>query len=56
MFSVYRGNIAADALDSPPVWRYMKKDCLRPTPQVPAVEEFRKALAEAEKPKIPKNP
>lgn len=56
MFSVYRGNSAAGALDSPPVWRYMKKDCLRPTPQVPAVEEFRKALAEAEKPKIPKNP
>lgn len=55
MFGVYRGN-GADPLDSPPVWRYIKKDCLRPTPQVPAVEEFRKALAEAEKPKIPKNP
>jgi hypothetical protein len=55
MFAVYRGN-NADPLDSPPVWRYINKDCLRPTPQVPAVEEFRKALAAAEKPKIPKNP
>ena len=55
MFAVYRGNIS-DPLEAPPVWRYIRKDCLRPTPQVPAVEEFRKAIAEAEKPKIPKNP
>ena len=55
MFAVYRGS-SADPLDSPPVWRYIKKDCLRPTPQVAAVEEFRKALADAQKPKIPKNP
>jgi len=43
-------------LDSPPVWRYIKKDCLRPSPLVPAVEEFRKLIADAEKPKVPKNP
>ncbi len=55
MFEVYRGTIT-DPLDSPPVWRMAKKDCLRPTPLVPAVEEFRKAVAEAEKPKIPKTP
>jgi hypothetical protein len=55
MFVVYRGTFA-DPLDSPAVWRYIKKDCLRPTPQIQAVEEFRKALAEAEKPKVPKNP
>jgi len=55
MFAVYRGNFA-DPLDSPPVWRYIKKDCLRPAPLVPAVEEFRKALAQAERPKVPKNP
>ena len=56
MFVVYRGSMA-DPLDSPPVWRYIKKDCLRPTMnQVPAVEEFRKAIAEAEKPKVPKTP
>lgn len=54
-FAVYRGT-TSDPLDSPPVWRYIKKDCLRPIPQVPAVEEFRKALAEAEKPKAPKTP
>jgi hypothetical protein len=55
-FSVYRGSMA-DPLDSPAVWRYVRKDCLRPTMnQVPAVEEFRKAIAEAEKPKVPKTP
>jgi len=56
MFTVYRANMS-DPLDSPPVWRYIKRDCLRPTmTQVPAVEEFRKAIAEAEKPKVPKTP
>jgi len=34
------------------IWRYIAKDCLR-EPKVTAVEEFRKAIAEAEKPKIP---
>lgn len=56
-FEVYRGGIGMDhPLDSPPVWRVIRKDCLRPTPQVPAVEEFRKAVADAEKPKVPKTP
>jgi hypothetical protein len=55
MFVVYRGN-ASDPLDSPPVWRYIKKDCLRPSPLVPAVEEFRKLIAAAEKPTVPKTP
>lgn len=55
MFVVYRANLS-DPLDSPPVWRYIKKDCLRPSPLVPAVEEFRKLIAEAEKPKVPKTP
>ena len=55
MFAVYRGGISSP-LDAPPVWRYIRKDCLRPTPQVPAVEEFRKAIADAEKPKVPKTP
>jgi hypothetical protein len=55
MFVVYRGNFS-DPLDSPPVWRYIRKDCLRPSPLVPAVEEFRKLIAESEKPTVPKNP
>jgi len=55
MFVVYRGTFS-DPMDSPPVWRYIKKDCLQPSPLVPAVEEFRKLIAEAEKPKVPKNP
>src|SRR5215831_20483586 len=55
-FAVYRGT-TADPLDSPAVWRITRKDCLRPVgSQVPAVEEFRKAIAEAEKPKVPKTP
>ena len=46
-FAVYRGN-RDHALDGPPVWRYIAKDALRP-PGVPAVDEFRKQIAEAEK-------
>jgi hypothetical protein len=53
-FQVYRGGIEYP-LDSPPVWRYIAKDCLR-APTVSAVEEFRKAIAAAEKPQIPKKP
>jgi len=52
-FEVYRGDIQ-DPLNSSPAWRYIAKDCLRP-PDVSAVEEFRKAIAEAEKPQ-PKKP
>ncbi len=50
IFAVYRGT-SDQPLDLPPVWRYIKKNCLSPTPEVPAVEEFRKLLAEAEKAK-----
>ena len=44
---VYRGK-RDDALDSPAVWRYSAKDALR-SPGVPAVDQFRKTIAEAEK-------
>jgi len=54
MFAVYRGT-GQDPLDSPAVWRYIAKDCLR-EPKVAAVEEFRKAIAEAEKPQPSKKP
>ena len=47
MFLVYRGK-RDNPLDSPPVWRYMAKDALR-SPGVPAVDEFRKTIVEAEK-------
>ena len=53
-FEVYRGGVQYP-LDSPAVWRYIAKDCLR-APKVSAVEEFRKAIADAEKPQIPKKP
>lgn len=46
-FAVYRGKIEYP-LDSSPVWRYMAKDSLS-SPAVPAVDEFRKAIAAAEK-------
>jgi hypothetical protein len=47
LFVVYRGQ-RSSPLDFPPVWRYMAKDALR-SPSVPAVDEFRKAIVEAEK-------
>ena len=53
-FEVYRGGLQ-NPLDAPPVWRYIAKDCLR-APKVAAVEEFRKLIAEAEKPQVPKKP
>lgn len=56
MFAVYRGGARSDPLDTSPVWRYIAKDCLRPSPQVPAVEKFRKMLADAEKLQPPKKP
>ena len=46
-FAVYKGG-SGNPLDSPPAWRYVAKDGLRPH-NVPAVDEFRKAVAEAEK-------
>ena len=47
MFVVYRGK-RDNALDSPAVWRYSAKDALS-SPGVPAVDAFRKLIAEAEK-------
>ncbi len=52
MFVVYRGDpnhdSIGDPLDSAPVWRYMSKDALEST-GVPAVDAFRKVIAESEK-------
>lgn len=47
MFLVYPGHVD-QPLDSPAIWRYRAKDGLKP-PAVPAVDAFRKALAETEK-------
>jgi hypothetical protein len=46
-FVVYRGN-RDRPLELPPVWRYASKDGLE-SPNVPAVEQFQKVVAEAEK-------
>jgi hypothetical protein len=46
-FVVYRGGVE-DPLDASPAWRFTSKDGLRPH-TVPAVAEFRKAVADAEK-------
>ncbi len=46
-FAVYRGKIEYP-LDSSPVWRYVAKDSLS-SPGVRAADEFRKAIAAAEK-------
>lgn len=51
LFAVYRGNSSgdnADPLDSPPAWRLSQKNALKPH-SVPAVEQFRNAVAEADK-------
>lgn len=52
MFVVYRGDPnhtnSNNPLDSPPVWRYTSKDALE-SPSVPAVDAFRKVIAESEK-------
>jgi hypothetical protein len=47
MFVVYRGK-RGDVLDAPAVWRYSTKDALS-SPGVPAVDAFRRLIAEAEK-------
>lgn len=46
VFAVYEGH--GSTLERSPVRRYAKKDPLR-SPSVPAVDEFRKAIEEAEK-------
>lgn len=51
---VYRGGVDYP-LDSAPVWRYAGKDALRP-PGVSAVDQFRKAIDEAEKAATQKQP
>ena len=47
LFEVYDGRLR-EPLDGPLLWRYMGKNALRP-PTVSAVEQFRKAIEEAEK-------
>ena len=46
-FVVYEGKVEGP-LEHPPAWRYESRDGLRPH-GVPAVDEFRKMIAEAEK-------
>jgi len=46
-FTVYDGK-ADHPLDSAPAWKLVAKDCLH-SHDVPAVDEFRRAIAEAEK-------
>lgn len=53
-FSVYRGG-RANGFSSSALWHYTAKDCLR-APEIKAVEEFRKAVADAEKAKTPNTP
>lgn len=51
MFAVYRSNRNDPhntPLDAPAVWRYTSGDALH-SPDVPAVDEFRKLIAESEK-------
>lgn len=54
-FAVYRGNPAYNPdpsekrpLEFPPVWRYTAKNALQ-VPGVPAVDQFRRAIAESER-------
>jgi len=47
IFAVYRGDVDKP-LDSAPAWRYIGSDALQ-SPAVPAVDRFRKAVADAEK-------
>lgn len=54
-FAVYRGDpvyneehTKDDPLGYPPVWQYTGKNALQ-SPRVPAIDNFRKAIAESEK-------
>jgi len=53
-FFVYRGG-KANGFSSSALWHYTAKDCLR-APEIKAIEEFRKAIAEAEKSKTANTP
>ena len=53
-FIVYQGGVD-NPLNAAPAWRYMAKDALR-SHNVPAVDQFRKALAEADKAAAAKKP
>jgi hypothetical protein len=59
VFTVYRGSLnngstdLNSVIDTPAVWRYNAKNALA-VPEVPAVEAFRKAIAESEKQLAPK--
>lgn len=55
MLAVYRGGAVEYPLDSTPIWRYVGKDSLQ-APTVAAVEELRKAIANAEKPQTQTQP
>ena len=47
-FVVYEGKREEAVMDSPPAWRWVRQNGLH-SHDVPAVDEFRKAIAEAEK-------
>jgi|SRR2546423_7588697 hypothetical protein len=47
VFEVYRGG-GSYSLNAPPIWRYSAKSALK-APNVPAVEQFRKAIAASER-------
>ena len=53
-FYVYRGG-ASNPFGTTALWSYTAKHCLQP-PEIKAVEEFRKAVADAEKSKTPNTP
>ena len=53
-FEVYHGD-TEHPMDTPPGWRFIRKDALHPH-DVPAVNEFHKAITEAEKQAAKKHP
>ena len=53
-FAVYSGRVASP-LSSSAIWLYEAKHCLQP-PKIAAIEEFRKAIADAAKAKSSKAP